>query len=119
VWDPNNAACSAFAKDLTSDRSRRCWRHPSHPAAPSAGHRRQGPAHRRPAAPLLRRPGRSRAETELAAARDQVNAARAATPDLARRTAAAVAYARQYRLTPSDLDPDEHAETEVKGWPFS
>jgi hypothetical protein len=38
---------------------------------------------------------------ELNTARARVSGARAATPDLSRRTAAAVAYARENRLSPS------------------
>jgi hypothetical protein len=41
---------------------------------------------------------------ELDAARARVSGARAATPDLSRRTAAAVAYARENRLSPSSVD---------------
>ncbi|HEX8093490.1 type IV secretory system conjugative DNA transfer family protein [Jatrophihabitans sp.] len=46
-------------------------------------------------------------KNELDAARELVSSTRAATPELARRTADAVAYAREHRLTPSGVDEDE------------
>ena len=44
---------------------------------------------------------------ELNAARARVSGTRATTPDVVRRTADAIAYARQYRLTPSAINEDE------------
>jgi uracil-DNA glycosylase len=43
-------------------------------------------------------------KVELDAARARVRGARAETPDISRRTAAAVAYARENRLSPSRVD---------------
>jgi type IV secretion system protein VirD4 len=57
---------------------------------------------------------------ELDAARALVSGSRAATPDLARRTADAVAYAHDHRLTPSvvaeDDQPQGSASTPAAGW---
>lgn len=46
-------------------------------------------------------------KAELDAARALASGSRAATPDAARRTADAVAYARQHRLTPAAVDEDD------------
>lgn len=48
-------------------------------------------------------------KTELDSARDLVRSARAAVPDVGVRTAAALAYSRDNRMTPSDQPPDDGA----------
>lgn len=60
-------------------------------------------------------PDGARLKTELAAARAKVNASRAEAPDPARRTASALAYARQLRLAPNEPDPIAPADIDAKG----
>jgi hypothetical protein len=56
-----------------------------------------------------------RLKTELTAARARVNRARAAAVDVHERTAAALAYARDHRLAPSQ--PDDRSGLSYPSWP--
>lgn len=58
-------------------------------------------------------------KAELDDARALVSGNRAATPDIARRTADAIAYARQHRLAPASVDEDDQTHGSVvtsAGW---